>query len=139
MNKQFVTYEIALKLKKLGFDEECFAHYCQNNLILKRAILKSSGMLYYHQNNINPNNQYGDRSVTAPLYQQVIDWCIEKYGISIEIGFAKEGSYHGKAEYHIYGIKNHNLLYHCGWWKNLSDARQFGILKAIELIKSKTQ
>ena len=27
MKKQFVTYEIALKLKKLGFDEECFGYY----------------------------------------------------------------------------------------------------------------
>ena len=27
MKDQFVTYEIALKLKELGFDEECFAYY----------------------------------------------------------------------------------------------------------------
>lgn len=27
MKAQFVTYEIALKLKELGFDEECLAHF----------------------------------------------------------------------------------------------------------------
>ena len=30
MEKQFVTYEIALKLKELGFDEPCFAHFSNN-------------------------------------------------------------------------------------------------------------
>lgn len=34
MTKQFVTYEIALKLKELGFDEECFCTY--SNRILSR-------------------------------------------------------------------------------------------------------
>ena len=27
MKEQFVTYEIALKLKELGFDEPCIAYY----------------------------------------------------------------------------------------------------------------
>ena len=27
MKEQFVTYNIALKLKELGFDEECLAYY----------------------------------------------------------------------------------------------------------------
>lgn len=27
MKEQFVTYEIALKLKELGFDEKCVASY----------------------------------------------------------------------------------------------------------------
>ena len=31
MKKQFVTYEIALKLKELGFDEECLAIYYKDD------------------------------------------------------------------------------------------------------------
>ena len=30
MEEQFVTYEIALKLKELGFNEECFGYYHVN-------------------------------------------------------------------------------------------------------------
>ena len=78
MKNQFVTYEIALKLKELGFDEYCFAHYCNGDLITKTAILKSSTMQYYQQNNINPSNQYKDKKCTAPLWQQAIDWCDSK-------------------------------------------------------------
>jgi len=81
MEKEFVPYEIALALKELGFDEPCFAHYCNGDLITKTAILKSSTMLYYQQNNINPNNQYKHQNCTAPLYQQAFRWFREKYNI----------------------------------------------------------
>ena len=78
MKEQFVSYEIALKLKELGFDEFCFAHYCDGDLITKTAILKSSTMQYYQQNNINPSNQYKDKKCTAPLWQQVIRFLNEE-------------------------------------------------------------
>ena len=49
MEEQFVTYEIALKLKELEFDEFCFAHYYRGDLLTQTAILKSSTMLYYQR------------------------------------------------------------------------------------------
>ena len=84
MNKEFIPYEQALALKELGFDEICFAHYCNGDLITKTAILKSSTMLYYQQNNINPNNQYKHQNCTTPLYQQAFRWFREKYDLVIE-------------------------------------------------------
>ena len=32
MEKEFVTYEIALELKQLGFDEPCFGYYVDGEL-----------------------------------------------------------------------------------------------------------
>ena len=29
MEKEFVPYELAVKLKELGFDEECFGYYTE--------------------------------------------------------------------------------------------------------------
>ena len=135
MKNQFVTYEIALKLKELGFDEFCFAHYCNGDLITKTAILKSSTMQYYQQNNINPSNQYKDQKCTAPLWQQAIDWLREKYNIHIYIDF-----YDG-----LYGFAiklNKEKLYNrCGsfepGFKNYPEAREQAILKCIELLKNK--
>jgi hypothetical protein len=89
MESLFVPYEIALELKELGFDEPCFAHYCNGDLITKTAILKSSTMLYYQQNNINPNNQYKHQNCTAPLYQQAFRWFREKYKLNSQIAFCE--------------------------------------------------
>jgi hypothetical protein len=81
MENEFIPYKQALALKELGFDEHCFAHYCNGDLITKTAILKSSTMLYYQQNNINPNNQYKHQNCTAPLYQQAFRWFRKKYNL----------------------------------------------------------
>jgi hypothetical protein len=57
MKEQFVTYEIALALKELGFySEDCFGYFSSidNNLIM-----------LHNRWNIG---------VLAPLWQQAIDW-----------------------------------------------------------------
>ena len=81
IENEFIPYEQALALKELGFDEICFAHYCNGDLITKTAILKSSTMLYYQQNNKNPNNQYKHQNCTTPLYQQAFRWLYQKLDI----------------------------------------------------------
>jgi hypothetical protein len=75
MKEQFVSYELAKKLKDLGFSDTCFAWY-------------------YH-----PKDKFGLRGlfteckaakssphyVVAPLYQQVLQFLREKYNIHINI------------------------------------------------------
>jgi len=69
MQKQFVTYEIALKLKELVFDEECLARFEEDN--------------YLH---IVTSNNIGRRKfIQVPLWQQVFDWFREKHNIVILI------------------------------------------------------
>ena len=34
IEEQFVTYEIAIKLKQLGFNEVCLAHWIGDNLVI---------------------------------------------------------------------------------------------------------
>lgn len=69
MNKEFVPYELALKLKQLGFDEPCIATH---------------GYLELYINT-------DDGHIKAPLYQQAFRWFREKYKLSglIEIGTHK--------------------------------------------------
>ena len=69
MEKEFVSYEIALELKQLGFDDSCI------------------GKFYYNQLEIGgicTNNDFKDDPdifISAPLYQQVFRWFREKYGV----------------------------------------------------------
>jgi hypothetical protein len=62
MKNQFVTYEIALALKELGFDEECFGYWC-----------------YYTENIVIPDQvDAGNRAFGAPLWQQAWSFLFKK-------------------------------------------------------------
>lgn len=52
MQEQFVTYEIALKLKELGFNEPCFAYYDEEDI--------NHNLIAYTGNDINST---GGRSI----------------------------------------------------------------------------
>lgn len=67
MEKQFVPYEFALKLKEKGFCENTLGYYIDGDFTY---FMESEG---------------GGEWVNAPLYQQVIDWFREKYDIHIHI------------------------------------------------------
>jgi hypothetical protein len=67
MKKQFVPYEIALKLKELGFNEECLGLYKDEKF-------------YYDYETFQWNSF--NNCVKAPLWQQAILFCLlecEKY------------------------------------------------------------
>ena len=68
MDKEFVTYEVALALKDLGFDEECMAGYDKEDNTLYIAYIINAGVQF--------NSHYYDK---APLKQQVFRWFREKY------------------------------------------------------------
>ena len=66
MEKEFVPYELAVKLKKLGFDEECLSYYFNKQL------------------SFGSKTAYGE-VVEAPLYQQAFRWFREKYNLHFPI------------------------------------------------------
>ena len=68
MEKEFVTYELALRMKQLGFDEPCFNFYMGG--------FKELGKIKY----VNPNN-VAETNVLAPTFSQAFRWFREKYFI----------------------------------------------------------
>jgi len=72
MKEEFVTYEQALALKELGFDEICIGAYFHPNL---------SEMKYPQYFNSNTGLMMDVDSCTAPLKQQVFRWFREKHNI----------------------------------------------------------
>jgi len=72
MKNQFVPYELAVKLKELGFDDPCFARFRKGEFQLNtlgKAIEHNSQQIVI-----------GD--VSAPLWQQAFDWFREEGVIS---------------------------------------------------------
>ena len=133
MVEQFVTYEIALKLKELGFDEQCICRYNAYE-VLKHTISGTNPDM----DDYVSSNKYDDR-LLAPLYQQVIDWFRDVYKIHISIiPFNDE-----EGEQILYEFVIHEFD-----WNDISDytyyhsnreAREAAILKAIGLCQKINQ
>jgi hypothetical protein len=71
MKKQFVTYDIAVDLKELGFDKECFGYFIIEN---KELIPENWSQ--------HPNKSTW--TINAPLWQQAFDWFREEHGIEVQ-------------------------------------------------------
>lgn len=96
MNEDFVTYELAVKLKEKGFREECIATYDIedkefdfNNYILRVA----------YQMNVTAKdclrvfNDSNSGIIDAPTISQVLKWLREVKGIHITVLPLWEGYY----------------------------------------------
>lgn len=70
MEKQFTTYEIALKLKLLGF--KCKYHFMEYDT---EGFLQQKGLL----------ETFELEGIIAPLWQQVIDWFREEHQIYLGV------------------------------------------------------
>ena len=135
MKKQYCTYEISYDLKELGFDEPCMAVYYPNSAWYQYS--KKLGI-----RNSEKNNQ--TFLCTSPMWQQAIDFIREKYNYEIQICFKhQDGPKVDRLKSDYYDINIYHL-YAGDAWKiyNFSEisndfkyAREFSILKAIEIIK----
>ena len=138
MKEQFVTYEIALKLKELGFDEKCVASYYTYDIKnFSKGKYDYRGKFEFDYSTedqyiVNSNETY---YVSAPLWQQVIDWFREKHKIDIY----PEPTY-SLTEYSFKVITVHDKSKKQEYWDGMGktyntyqEAREQAILKAIEL------
>jgi hypothetical protein len=82
INKEFVPYELAVKLKALGFDEECLSYYFNKQL------------------SFGSKTAYGE-VVEAPLFQQAFRWFREKYELFHSTNYQDDNSGPGSFDYEI--------------------------------------
>ena len=74
MNHLFVSYELALKLKEKGFDDECLGWIETDGYIFLPTFVRL----------VKNTNCHGS-NCAVPTYQQVVDWLREKHDINIII------------------------------------------------------
>ena len=72
MEKEFVPYELAVKLKALGFDEECFGYYHVNV-----GYTKGYAFCYFDK----PKRFKDGFDLLAPTFSQAFRWFREKYNL----------------------------------------------------------
>ena len=130
MDKEFVSYEQALALKELGFDEKCLSRYCA---VTEWEEL--TGEILFQNIDCNLSERF---LVKAPLKQQVFRWFREKYNMlacvySNASGFLYE--YHdaiGGTHRYDSGITGPN---DGGTWDTYEEAENALIDKLIEIAK----
>ena len=143
MKEQFVTYEIALALKELGFNEiSRFGN--------EASLYSKDKKFTFYTNYGFMGSGLSDGYIKAPLWQQVIDWLREKYNINIlqicpippEAIKAAKGNLDNKKGYgfFLYNINwNPRIPNLDVWEENFYKGREQAILKAIQLIEQNNE
>jgi hypothetical protein len=131
MEKEFVSYEIALKLKELGFDEPCFTYYYNISGNIRTGI-----EVHIH----NAWTYAGTKKLAttlAPLYQQVFKWLRNKYDIDFSIN-TTYSRYNENTIKKYSGVINNKTVYiNVGFYDNYEEAQLAGLQKMIEIIENK--
>jgi len=120
MEKEFVSYEQAVALRELGFDEECFSFFEEVDVLYN-----SEGTYKYN------DNVWEESEVIAPLKQQVFRWFRESYRLYSTIIFRV--SMEDNNEYWDWLIKGEEVVYR--HFNTYEEAENACIDKLIELAK----
>jgi len=84
MKNEFITYEQAVALKELGFDERCFGHYNPNGVFFWKILCSDEDN--DHTLSVKDIMEHvADGYVEAPLYQQAFRWFREKHNLCGEV------------------------------------------------------
>lgn len=128
MEKEFVPYELAVKLKELGLDEPCIAGYRDYNGIKLMTRLPNNTFPVVDSLGYGKYCKQNEHVVKAPLWQQAFDWFTSK-GYHYYI----EGAY----PWFRYYINTDDDRYEGFKHLKLEEARQACLEKLIELIQNK--
>ena len=133
MEKEFVTYKLALRMKTLGFDEPCFGFYKLGNInIYYGTILQ--GQNHKFRNNTQLNF-YGDlkEKISAPTYSQAFRWFREKYSYQSFISPSNELTYLA----YDFTLKGFDGYFKSKQFKTYEEAELACLEKLIEIVETK--
>jgi hypothetical protein len=146
MEKEFVSYEQALALRELGFDEPCFGRYIYDGrgkewFLVQTQQTKSASVIFEGARSVD------GISVVAPLYQQAFRWFREKYELSCSIELTDNSRYY-YYDFTISDSKNRDYndedcfdsckrIYDDGKFGKYEEAELECLKKLIEIVKNK--
>ena len=132
MENDFITYEIAKKLKDKEFKEECLCHYIGEDLVYNIESPIANNQLWFCHN--KHDNIWHRDNVDAPTSSQVLKWLREEKNIVFGIAPMQEmdGDYLGwcitilKVADDGYGLSFKEELYY--------DSYESAVLAGIEYV-----
>ena len=121
MNNNFVTVEIAKRMRELGFSQECLIGYNEKLNVYRHKFASSNSGDYVSW------EKY-DQDVPIPLITQAVEWIVEKYAILVSLQ-GKTGDW----AYYLDDL-NHDFIYYdyrVGEFDNINEATLAGIEKVL--------
>jgi hypothetical protein len=131
--KEFVTYDLASRMKALGFTESCFNLYHLNRRELMYVCPNIGEVATYKYDNHNKTNH-----ISAPTWQSAFRWFKKEYKIHVSYGTTSD--YHEERNgfvisNYIDGSRN-NLF--TDWEVGTYEEAELACLtKLIEIVESK--
>lgn len=132
MKKEFVPYELAVKLKELGFNELCIMQWHYTNDLLFCVDVRNYPK--YKTNLESKSDSLGD-CISAPTFSQAFRWFREKY----EIYYIIEGSKKFGFQHFIYDDKGSYEIKSEETFKNYEEAELACLTKLIEIVEQQKQ
>jgi hypothetical protein len=126
MEKEFIPYEQALALKKLGFDEPCFG-----------AFIGKEFKFFDFSNDLNGYVNDKNLIIGAPLYQQAFRWFRERHKLYHTINMFGDRD---KPQYsYLVSGRTMNNPAHMWWYEDKDsheEAELACLIKLIEIVKN---
>jgi len=123
MSKEFVPYELAIKLKQLGFDEPCFATYDED---------KEFEIQDFEQN----YDTFPSHIIAAPLFQQAFRWFRENYLYHPHFFSKEDGTFVWCIRWYIDGLQKDTPYFSSNTYE---EAELACLDKLIEIVELKQQ
>lgn len=140
MEKEFVTYEIALALKELGFDKPCFFAFDNCSTPMRCSDLRTNEQKFYGVN-------YNSSTYTSqPTFSQAFRWFREKHNLCGEVYTVNMGAI--DYSFQIRDLYSENYIHdnfeantggYIGTFLTYEEAELDCLIKLIEIVESKTE
>jgi hypothetical protein len=85
--EDFVTYDIAVKLKEKGFDKLCLLYYTDKQKLVQNSVQSTICDAICINDVLNSYNRLKNNYTDVPTISQVLKWLREEKGLHIEIQY----------------------------------------------------
>lgn len=138
-NEDYVSYELALALKKCGFAEPCDHYYTKEDAPDGAVWFTGDPRDPQDYNHLQDDCPFAKPICSAPHIYHAQKWLREKMGIAINV-IAHDG---GKYEYDIVflpnAIETDNIPDRSPWCRTYEEALSEGIESVVELIEQENK
>ena len=136
MEREFVPYELAVKLKELGFDEPCLFAFDNCSTPMRCTDLRTSEQKF---NGVNYNSS---TYTSQPTFSQAFRWFREKYNLLNEIAFYRDDKRTKKAHWYFIHEWNKDFtkrktIKYSIYFKTYEEAELACLDKLIEIVETK--